>query len=325
MTQTMKVNTKEGAIDVLISWLKSEATSLITEFTVAGKKGKEMLVRYPHPDVPNVDVVLSMEITNAEYYFNSGTWTRLGYWLTEKELLLTKTNLSLAFYHPNILSVNTVLKEMKTTFLPKAYEMLHEMFPTRDTLKEVIIPNSNAGKNLDADALWVRDIISPDASTSFVNDEIWDDGVDLFNDTTDVILWALKKEEFISHKLNVLKKSPRKDFLIALKRAYIRSVVANAYKPSRQAIIAKRISKKVNAYLENHRVKRNFLVTYRKENGKEVVGMVSKDILKDSFTVYKDLAAHWKAKGAKQEENTDFTLEQVTSISYKKDIVFANR
>lgn len=329
--------TKAELADKVYKWLKSEEKTMTASIQGITNDRTMMFIKilYGKKSMSEVCTVIYGEITDMDDWCGTRNFSRAGFWLPEKEVLLEDNVYGYHFHevNPHFIDEGNLIEQFKKTSKREIFDYYHGKYPTIESLG-LHVGNSDSIKAIRAQIMdmdWMRGTVPGDVWGYFSRMAHISWG--MCNITDSMCISYLSGEPTILRDLftipfmdetNVDMKNKIEEIKYSLAMAYEYNKLQKAYKPSARAMAAKRIVDAVHAYLnanKNRKVqnlkvtgsfdtigKRNFSIAVSKLNCYE--------------TVYDGISRYWRKNADSGIGYEELLPENVVKISYGKKVIY---
>ena len=339
MTKIVNASDEKMVQEGFMDWLAGNEGSLLVRIDDT----EELAARYPYSEsYDNVESIVSMNVKDGFKRTRGGAWSIKGFWLKDKKLFLAKKAFMTAHHFSNVVLYRDVLHTMRNAFLEKVWGMFTAFYPTLGSLKDFKMCNSSLKEEFttrETELNWLHGKLETNTKAIFFKEVLDILSFHPFSDPfeeNEVIDWLSGNEEkVITEKINAIKENivqkiaPKRQIVLilclGLMRAYILSEKAKNYTPSAKILASMEIANAVSSYVKNHEDVKNFNIVCKNSEGQIFKGKIRKTDVMDADSVYSNLYINWTGEGfSEPEDNWKFvpTADNVTSVSYRKDILY---
>ena len=353
--------TKVELADKVFEWLKSDEKTMTASIKGIATERTMMFIKIPYGKKPMSEVctVIYGEITDMDDWCGTRNFSRAGFWVPKKEVLLEDPAYGYHFNNVNshFIDEGNLIEQFKEISKRDIFDYYHEKYPTIESLG-IDIDNSDTMKAIRTklmDLDWM-DGSTPDDVWGYFNKMAYI-GWGMCNITDAMCIRYLNGEETILRDLFTspyidesnadmrgqiedIKRSltsANADVIRHFNRSKIESVkrslasayeyneLRKTYKPSTHAITTKKIVDAVNAFVTKNKGRKiqNFRVSGVLDNVGTISCSIGSSKLKYYEAVYDGIDCCWR-KNADSEVNYDDLLpENVLKISYGRKVIYS--
>lgn len=329
--------TKAELADKVYEWLKSEEKTMTTSIQGITNDRTMMFIKIPYgkKSMSEVCTVIYGEITDMDDWCGTRNFSRAGFWLPEKEVLLEDNVYGYHFHevNPHFVDEGNLIEQFKKTSKREIFDYYHRKYPTIESFG-VGIDNSDTVKAIRAkimDLDWMKGTAPGDVWGYFK--EMAHIGWGMCNITDAMCIRYLSGEETILRDLfttpfmdenNADMKVKIEDVKASLAMAYEYNELQKAFKPSARAIATKKIVDAIHAYLDanKNRKVQNVRVTGtfdRIGEGSFSIGIKEMNCYE---AVYDGISRYWRKNADSGIGYEELLPENVVKISYGKKVIY---